>query len=817
MKIPPLPEGYTLDNQNLMENIPPLPPGFVLDKKENLDVAKKYEGLYKPGDIISKQEKIPAQVGAFGQAALKGATLGFSEKVLPYISAGAAKLMGGEATADIPYSELVEASKDIRGQQEQFYEEEYPKTSLLGEIGGAIASPVGMKISKTLGGGVKGLVGGGAIEGAITGVGYGEDLTNIPQTAKDAAIGAVAGGAFGGALYGTGKAVKKTAELAKKPISKFTNKEKFTANKIKQTLKKEGVDIKETLDKMDIEGLNLIDVLDQRSNLVSTLPKKVYEKATIDTIDNYTNNLNKYAIGAKDEVLDLVSKRKITDDEAANIIGENAVEAIKRQKDIRTSKAKPLYLKAFSSDVEQIPYGLNQKDLEGMLNSVKHPPPKPKNLTQFVKEKGGIDTTLPAFSGELKSSDITNRTRPGIVNHKTGKSIDDMALSAWEEGYIPGDERPDASVFLDYLNDDFATKSIFKLEDRGYMGDMEYINDSQQLLDELGISKKSDIEQYSKRKIKTAVEKEDPFLKIPAIKEAIKKAKQESKRFGKETFGSLEGYPDNSLLVLHQAKEYLFKKSKDFTDLQQARYGKLYEELSTKLKNSSKEYEQATKSWKGDTEGLQELYKQKGIGNIARSYEKNDIDAVKRNLKNFFEKTITDEEISRIKRNTKPEDFDAIVRKHLETQIEKTNDAGTNFSDTIFGKGSEAGLKSKRLELLFDKNEQEGLARFADIFDKATDRTKLKKGVRFDGLPEGKTFLHGGKFAFLNNVLNLVQKIAENPKEREFFVNYLTTSEGRDLLKKISKQKDINWDNIINTIERGATRVATTQLQEVSE
>ena len=77
---------------------------------------------------------------------------------------------------------------------------------------------------------------------------------------------------------------------------------------------------------------------------------------------------------------------------------------------------------------------------------------KPESLTQFLKEQGG----LKEFRGELKSIGISAKTRPGLVNNKSGRSFDDAALKAWEEGFFPElNERPTISQFLEVLEEDF--------------------------------------------------------------------------------------------------------------------------------------------------------------------------------------------------------------------------------------------------------------------------------------------------------------------------------------------------------------------------
>lgn len=78
--------------------------------------------------------------------------------------------------------------------------------------------------------------------------------------------------------------------------------------------------------------------------------------------------------------------------------------------------------------------------------------PKPDSLVEYLRKAGGLKES----GGELKAIGITSRTRPGLINNKTGMTFDDAALKAMEDGMLPefGSNRPSVGQFLDILDED---------------------------------------------------------------------------------------------------------------------------------------------------------------------------------------------------------------------------------------------------------------------------------------------------------------------------------------------------------------------------
>jgi hypothetical protein len=602
------------------------------------------EQIQEPIEQPPEEEKFvggiagdPRSLEALGRGALKGATYGLSRRVTPYMAAGVAKLAGVEE----PYGELVEESKEIEAERERKLREERPAEFAGAEIAGALVSPAGVPAARAAQriGGIKGAVGVGAAEGAVIGAGYGENLGDIKESAL---VGGLLGGGLGLATRGAGIAFK-----ALKPLTGRITPKRAEATKLVQTLKKEGVTPDEAragIQKMQDEGIALIDVVDPRSSIIAEVPERAFERKTIDTIDNYVNQLNTAGNKAKTEVLDLVSKNKISATEGAELLGQNAQKAIKEQKRIMRAKVKPLYEKA-------------------------------------------------------------------------------------DKDFIP---------------------------------------------------------------------ENDPILQIPVIKDAIEKAKNESKKFGAEGFASIEGKADNSFPVLHQAKSYLYRKSRDFNDVEYARYGQAYNQLSTKMKNVSKSYDEASELWASEAEGLERLYKQKGIGNIAKKYEAGDLDGIQSSFRNIFNKTITDEQVTRLKNSLPDEQFNAIVRKDLDTLISESGDTGRNLTNSLFGKGDvERSLKNKRLDLIFNPRQKRGLRKTSELLDSAVAKEKQLGKLALRTPKQQFEYIYGGQFAIANALLKVGRSLSDSPQQREAFVNYLFTPAGQQLLEQIARSNKRDAQNLI--------------------
>lgn len=83
--------------------------------------------------------------------------------------------------------------------------------------------------------------------------------------------------------------------------------------------------------------------------------------------------------------------------------------------------------------------------------------PERMNLLTYLKYKGGLKDV----GGDLKSMDAGKQVI-GLINNKYGRSLDDAALDAWENGYFTGQERPTVNDLLNAIDESLKGKKIYR-------------------------------------------------------------------------------------------------------------------------------------------------------------------------------------------------------------------------------------------------------------------------------------------------------------------------------------------------------------------
>lgn len=136
----------------------------------------------------------------------------------------------------------------------------------------------------------------------------------------------------------------------------------------------------------------------------------------------------------------------------------------------------------------------------------------PLRLAAWLVKQGGVRDQ----GGEVRALGFDHKTRPGLINNKGGKTLDDAARAAWEAGYIgTPDERPAIDDFLSALQHDVNGKSpIHRSEDIGYTLAQREIDQFREMLDREGldIAKLNDGELEAR----IAVEREGPITDAEA-------------------------------------------------------------------------------------------------------------------------------------------------------------------------------------------------------------------------------------------------------------------------------------------------------------
>jgi len=211
MATPVVPEGFTLDSENI-------PEGFVLDEPDQTT-----------GDLAK---------GSM-QSLLKGATLGFSDEIQSVIAAAVASPF----VSDKDFGQLMIDARTSFREEDAEFKEKNPVLSTGLEIAGGVGTGVAGLVKAT-GLGSAALIGGA--EGAIAGAGLAdEDELFSKETAVSTAIGTGVGVTAGVALpILAGIAVKGAKSLIGKAKDLFTPKSEIKQKIIDQIDLGEGIETK---------------------------------------------------------------------------------------------------------------------------------------------------------------------------------------------------------------------------------------------------------------------------------------------------------------------------------------------------------------------------------------------------------------------------------------------------------------------------------------------------------------------------------------------------------------------------------------------
>lgn len=145
-------------------------------------------------------------------------------------------------------------------------------------------------------------------------------------------------------------------------------------------------------------------------------------------------------------------------------------------------------IRQFAKNIEPIKTRLDLEDIN-LFEALKNPDIVKRyrekdtrsSLLQFIKKRGGaVDS-----GGELKAMDI-GKNVIGAINNKSGESLDDLALAAWENGYFPEKtERPTVNELLEAIRDESFGKKRYAEEKQADLEDM--VADLSEALDRMNI------------------------------------------------------------------------------------------------------------------------------------------------------------------------------------------------------------------------------------------------------------------------------------------------------------------------------------------
>lgn len=205
-------------------------------------------------------------------------------------------------------------------------------------------------------------------------------------------------------------------------------------------------------------------------------------------------------------------------------------------------------LSDIAAKLKELPEGMTPENVIDLVKATRKKVKKPLTMTDAIVKRGGMRDDI---GGELRSRDITNKKRVGIINNKNGKTLDDIALAMQEDGYFPHinpNDRVDIDEFLEAFDNDWRGNKVLNEEGIDTQLEIDILDQLEDRLDTLGFSKKtrvgdirkitegklppSEIHATIKRKIKDSIKESN--------KKAIKKNLDELKAKKKRAEGEIE-------------------------------------------------------------------------------------------------------------------------------------------------------------------------------------------------------------------------------------------------------------------------------------
>jgi len=210
---------------------------------------------------------------------------------------------------------------------------------------------------------IAGITAGSTVGGAVSSALSPQEQVGLENRAIQTVKGGAVGGAVGAGFGVAGKAVGAVG----KPVSKFTsslidrvkselgNKEiskKIATEQLKSGLAKEGIDISEALKQTSQQGKDLVDILDPRFATLNQGLKNLNRPETIKIADQSLARISDTTNKLQNKIVNLISEKKISPDQAGEILGRNSQKIFNEALQARRAKAAPLYRKGLESDTK---------------------------------------------------------------------------------------------------------------------------------------------------------------------------------------------------------------------------------------------------------------------------------------------------------------------------------------------------------------------------------------------------------------------------------------------------------------------------------
>ena len=388
----------------------------------------------------------------------RGMTFGLGRKAGGVINAiGAAPvdaIIGGKSLKDAflnRYHEIVDPTMEAMDE----YHQNKPVESLALEFGSGVFNPVNKVGVGYIKNGAS--FGGKALRSGVVGTGIGgvagamntEHIEDLPYNTIS---GGVAGAVLGATLPVAGKGIGAIYNRGKSllaPAASVAEKQTGLGNIVKDNdsvriLKRGIMAGDDVADQVSKEAPSVMDTLNQE--MAKTLDDTIGRKLDIDgSIKRQKGRLGDY-VGR-------FSDYEVFSNKPSNVSNEpNPFEMLVNNKEYnRVAKQE----------------NANRGD----------------SLLTFIVKRGGIRDV----GGDLKHMDA-GKQRVGIINNKSGRSADDIALEAWENGYFPEKtERPTINDLQEAISEEFFGNKRFPYKDGQNISYKEQVDELASAMDRLGV------------------------------------------------------------------------------------------------------------------------------------------------------------------------------------------------------------------------------------------------------------------------------------------------------------------------------------------
>lgn len=592
-----------------------------------------------------------------------------------------------------------------------------------------------------------GLIKGSAAASALASFLSPKEDTSLVKRTGEAVEAGVEGAAIGGILKGAGSVA--TPIIKSQPVQKVLNTTKDftvglkdrllsqfgneTASKaiagrtIQKGLEKEGVNVKDLLDDLQKNDHDLIDALDPRFATYGKVKTALNTPENIKKVDSSLANIKQSTDEMQQSLTNMVATKQLTPEEAGQVLGRNAKKIFDRSLESRRLKADPLYTKGLNSGTKILP-----------------------------------TTEIPLDAKTLSSLGVEKLTLGDLLTSPIAKeSIATARNKAEEFAKTPGGR------FYGRINE--KTKPVYKTK-----------TDVQDVITNPIVSRSEGLPGFSapiQRDIRLGAAATDI---TPEYSTKVVPSKPAQYKI-----------PDNDVRTLYALENVLTDRIGNIkltgASKEEAALIATKKAISGLLDNANPDLAKARSIWSADTKQIMSEGKSL-VGKFAKMYDEGRTDDLAKAAMNILD---LPERAIKLAKKQGPEEFNQILRSSLENKfaaIKPLDDSVVGvkpFQNALFKDGGK-NLKAA----LGDDELFNGFKKLATQLDRGQARQRLARGAMENEAKAANILT--GKTSFMNRTLeNVSDKLLNSPQAQSELVDYALTDQGKELLKKIAKSKDI--------------------------